>query len=113
MIFPVSARALPTGDNLFGPVNIPIGSNNVVLTLDVAQLVAGQVVNTIVEVWDTVRWSGFFADFVGPGPWRDKQGVLHNDIALSFGLGVRNGQPVLSGAGWQVRANFKVTNGPF
>lgn len=110
-IFPISARSLATGPNNFGPANIPVGSNKVVLTLDVAQMTPGMLVDVLCEVWDGVRWSGFHADF--DGPWRDKQNVLHNEVSLTFGLGFRNGQPVLSIAGWQVRAVFTVTNGPF
>jgi hypothetical protein len=92
-----------------------LGTNSAALTLDVASMVAGQKVVVNVEVWDGLQWAGYLADF--DGPWRDRQNVLHNSVTLtfSFGSAMVNGvwTPRLSAAGWQVRATFAVTNGPF
>lgn len=122
--FPVSARTFNTGDNLFGPTAIPVGTHKGVLTLDVTEMgppeartVPGQNFNLIVDYSPD---GGATWLFVGSapmdGPWRDKQGVLHNDVFVAFDFGstsTNNGPwvPRVSQAGWQVRANIVVNIG--
>ena len=66
----------------------------------------GRIFWLIVDIsLDDVNWQNLGAvDF--DGPWRNKQGVLQNNIGVSFGL------PRTSEAGWRVRVNFRVENGP-
>lgn len=116
MIFPVSARVFNVGDSLFGPANIPLNSHKGTLVLDVADMGTpearthpGQTIGIVVDYFDGVQWQNLGKALGMDGPWRDKQGVLHNEITVSFDFGsisVNNGPwvPRLSAAGWQVRA---------
>lgn len=113
--FPIGPQSLPTGDALIAAVPVPAGTHKAVLSLDVTNMV-NQVVVILVEYWDGTLWTGTFADF--NGPWRNKQGVLQNTVSLSFDFGSiadASGAwvPRVSIPGWQVRAKFTVTNGPF
>ena len=100
---------------MIAAVPVPAGTHKAVLSLDVTNMV-NQVVVILVEYWDGTLWTGTFADF--NGPWRNKQGVLQNTVSLSFDFGSiadASGAwvPRVSIPGWQVRAKFTVTNGPF
>lgn len=109
----IPGRVFPVGDTIIGPNNIPNGTSLAKLTLDVANqvppvfdadgnLIGGQ------RVWLHLEWSGdgwvtsqgSKADF--NGPWLNKQGVMQNDVSLTFGMS----RP--SSAGWQYRATVTV-----
>lgn len=114
--FNLPARTLPLGDTVFGPFAIPVGTQKLSFNLDVTQMVAGQKVWMHLEYFDGSLWSGATSDF--DGPWRDKQGVLHNDVTLNFDFGsisVNNGPwtPRVSAAGWQARVTFTVEGAPY
>jgi hypothetical protein len=122
--FPVSARTFNAGNNVFGPTAIPVGTHKGTLTLDVAAMgtpeartVPGQSFNLIVDYSPDggVTWLNLGSAPM-EGPWRDKQGILHNDVSVSFDFGstsVDNGPwvPRVSAAGWQVRAAIVVNVG--
>src|SRR5690242_965011 len=94
--FNLPGRTLQTGDTVFGPFAIPVGTSEIKMTLDVAQmvpgvidangvLVSGQRVWVMLEYFDGNVWTGAKADFTGP--WRDRQGVLQNNVTLRFDFG--------------------------
>jgi hypothetical protein len=124
--FNLPARTLPTGDTTFGPFSVPVNTALIAMTLDVTSmepgvvdangnLISGQRVWVLLEYWDGLLWTGAKADFTGP--WRDRQGVLHNDVTLRFDFGTKfvNGAWVAnrSASGWQARVTFTVENGPY
>lgn len=114
--FNLPARTLQTGDTVFGPFAIPVGTSKISMNLDVTQMLPGQRVWVLLEYNDGTKWTGAKVDF--DGPWRDRQNVLHNDVTLFFDFGsvsVNNGPwtPRVSQAGWQARVTFTVENGPY
>jgi len=109
------------GQSTVGPASVPVGTSLIILTLDVSGInpASGQLLHFAVSYSTDggVTWLGCGeADF--SGPWTDRQGVLHNDASMSVGFGQvptadGNGwQPILSEAGWQIRAIITATNGP-
>jgi hypothetical protein len=124
--FNLPGRTLQTGDTVFGPFAIPVGTSKMAITLDVAQmvpgvldpngvLVSGQRVWVSLEYFDGNVWTAAKTDFTGP--WRDRQGVLQNNVTLRFDFGsvYVNGAWLdrISQAGWQARVTFTVENGPY